>query len=43
VLDLSPAEREVWRKTLLPVHKEMESRIGAALLDQIYQATGATK
>jgi len=41
VLDLTPAEREVWRKTLWPVHKEMESRIGATLLNQVYQATGA--
>jgi C4-dicarboxylate-binding protein DctP len=40
VLDLTPAEREVWRKTLLPVHQEMESRIGAALLNQVYQVTG---
>ena len=42
VLDLSPAEREVWRKTLWPVHKEMESRIGAGLLNQVYQSTGVT-
>jgi C4-dicarboxylate-binding protein DctP len=40
VLDLTPAERDVWRKTLWPVHKEMESRIGASLLTQVYQATG---
>ncbi|MEP7103004.1 MAG: TRAP transporter substrate-binding protein [Burkholderiales bacterium] len=40
VLDLTAAEREVWRKTLWPVHKEMESRIGASLLNQVYQATG---
>ena len=43
VLDLTPAERDVWRKTLLPVHKEMESRIGAGLLAEIYQATGVAK
>jgi C4-dicarboxylate-binding protein DctP len=43
VQDLTPAEREVWRKTLWPVHKEMESRIGAALLSQVYQATGVAK
>ena len=43
VQDLTPAEREVWRKTLWPVHKEMESRIGAALLTQVYEATGAAK
>ena len=43
VQDLTPAEREVWRKTLWPVHKEMESRIGAALLTQVYEATGAAR
>ncbi len=43
VQDLTPAEREVWRKTLWPVHKEMESRIGAALLAQVYQATGVAR
>ncbi len=43
VQDLSAAEREVWRKTLWPVHKEMEPRIGAVLLNQVYQATGVSK
>jgi C4-dicarboxylate-binding protein DctP len=43
VQDLTPAEREVWRKTLWPVHKEMESRIGANLLNQVYQATGVAR
>ena len=41
VLELTPSEREVWRQTLWPVHKEMESRVGSALLNQVYQATGA--
>jgi C4-dicarboxylate-binding protein DctP len=43
VHDLSDAEREQWRTTLWPVHKEMESRIGAGLLTRVYQATGAVK
>jgi C4-dicarboxylate-binding protein DctP len=43
VHDLTDAEREVWRTTLWPVHKEMESRIGAALLNQVYQATGVAR
>jgi len=43
VHDLSDAEREQWRNTLLPVHKEMEGRIGAGLLNQVYQATGTGK
>ena len=42
VQDLSPAEREVWRKALWPVHKEMEFRIGATLLNDVYRATGVT-
>jgi len=36
------AEREAWRKTLLPVHQEMESRIGKDLIQSIYQAIGAS-
>ena len=43
VHELTDAERELWRTTLWPVHKEMESRIGAPLLNQVYQATGAAK
>jgi C4-dicarboxylate-binding protein DctP len=43
VHDLTEAERELWRTTLWPVHKEMESRIGASLLNQVYQATGVIK
>jgi len=30
--DLQPAEREAWRRALLPVHKEMESRVGKELI-----------
>ena len=36
----TPAELLEWKKALMPVHKEMESRIGASLLHQVYQATG---
>ena len=43
IIDLSDAERDIWRKTLLPVHKEMESRIGGDLIKQVYQATGTAK
>jgi len=43
IIDLSNAERDIWRKTLLPVHKEMESRIGGDLIKQVYQATGTAK
>lgn len=30
-------ETEVWRKALLPVHKEMEGRVGADLIQSIYK------
>ncbi|HLO75012.1 MAG TPA: TRAP transporter substrate-binding protein [Magnetospirillum sp.] len=30
-------ELEVWRKTLLPVHKDMEGRVGAELIQSIYK------
>jgi C4-dicarboxylate-binding protein DctP len=41
VLALSDAERTVWKKTMWPVHKEMESRVGAALLQDVYKAAGS--
>jgi C4-dicarboxylate-binding protein DctP len=34
-------ERKAWIDAMMPVHKEMASRIGKDLLDSIYQATGA--
>ncbi|MCE4556435.1 DctP family TRAP transporter solute-binding subunit [Pelomonas sp. P8] len=43
VHDLTDAERDLWRTTLLPVHKEMEARIGGGLLSRVYQAAGAAK
>jgi len=43
VIDLTAAERDVWRNTLLPVHKEMESRVGADLLKRVYQSTANSK
>jgi len=33
VYDLTDAEKEAWRKALLPVSKEMESRIGKDVID----------
>ena len=35
------AERAEWRKTLLPVHKAMEDRIGRELIDAVNKATAA--
>ena len=37
---LTPAEKETWRQALLPVHKEVENRIGKDLIQQVYSTTG---
>lgn len=34
---LSDAERDAWRKALLPVHQEMEGRVGKELIQSIYK------
>jgi C4-dicarboxylate-binding protein DctP len=34
------AELAEWKKALMPVHKEMESRVGKATIDAAYKATG---
>ena len=35
---LSPQEQAAWRMALLPVHKQMESRIGKDLIEAIARA-----
>ncbi len=40
VYKLTPAERAEWKKAALPVHKEMEGRLGKELIQQIYKETG---
>ena len=40
VYALTPAEVEEWRKALVPVHKEMEGRVGKATIDAVYKASG---
>jgi C4-dicarboxylate-binding protein DctP len=35
IYNLTPAEQAAWRKALLPVHKEMEGRIGKDLINAI--------
>ena len=42
VLTLTPAEKAVWKKALVPVHREMEGRIGKDLIQQVYKETGFT-
>ena len=37
---LTPAQKEEWRQVLLPVHKEVEGRIGKDLIQQVYKTTG---
>ena len=40
--ELTPAEREAWRKALLPVHEEMASRVGKGVIEDFYKTTGAS-
>jgi C4-dicarboxylate-binding protein DctP len=40
---LTAAERAEFKKVLVPVHKEMEGRIGKDILEATYKATGFTK
>ncbi|MEO8935504.1 MAG: DctP family TRAP transporter solute-binding subunit [Burkholderiaceae bacterium] len=37
---LTPQQKEEWRQVLLPVHKEVEGRIGKGLIEQVYRTTG---
>jgi C4-dicarboxylate-binding protein DctP len=39
----SAAEREAFKQALVPVHKQMEDRIGKDTLEATYKATGFTK
>jgi len=41
IVELTPAEKDAWRKALLPVHKEMESRVGKELIEAIHQEAAA--
>ena len=40
VFTLTPEERAQWKAALIPVHKEMSSRIGAEILQEVYKETG---
>ncbi|MBF0333936.1 MAG: TRAP transporter substrate-binding protein [Alphaproteobacteria bacterium] len=42
VYEMTDAERQAWRKVLLPVHEEMAGRVGKELIESIYKATGAS-
>jgi C4-dicarboxylate-binding protein DctP len=40
IIALTPEAKAAWRKALIPVHKEQESRVGKDVIDAVYQATG---
>ena len=40
VYTLTAEETTEWKKALMPVHKEMESRVGKATVDAVYKAAG---
>jgi C4-dicarboxylate-binding protein DctP len=40
VYSLTPAETEEWKKALMPVHKDMEGRVGAGTVQAVYKAAG---
>jgi C4-dicarboxylate-binding protein DctP len=40
VLTLTKEERAVWKRALVKVHKEMESRVGADIIQAVYKETG---
>ena len=40
IITLSAEEKAAWRKALLPVHREQESRIGKDLIQAVYKETG---
>jgi len=40
VYTLTPEETNEWKKALMPVHKEMESRVGKETIDAVYKAAG---
>ena len=40
VITLTAEEKAQWKKALVPVHREMSSRIGADIVQEVYQETG---
>ena len=40
IYTLTPAETNEWKKALMPVHKEMESRVGKGTIEAAYKASG---
>ena len=42
VMTPTPAEKAAWKKALVPVHRELEGRIGKELIQSVYKETGFT-
>jgi C4-dicarboxylate-binding protein DctP len=40
IITLTPAQKAEWKKALLQVHREMESRIGKDVIQEVYKETG---
>ncbi|HEY5898083.1 MAG TPA: TRAP transporter substrate-binding protein [Burkholderiales bacterium] len=40
ILELTPQEKNAWKKALLKVHRDSEPTIGKALIQEIYKETG---
>jgi len=40
IYTLTPAEVEEWKKALMPVHRDMASRVGQSTIDAVYKAAG---
>ena len=40
IITLTPEAKAAWKKALVPVHTEMESRVGKDTLAEVYKATG---
>jgi C4-dicarboxylate-binding protein DctP len=40
VITLTAAQKAEWKKALVPVHREMESRIGKEIIQEVYKETG---
>jgi C4-dicarboxylate-binding protein DctP len=40
IYTLTPEESNEWKKALMPVHKEMDARLGKATIDAVYAASG---
>jgi C4-dicarboxylate-binding protein DctP len=40
IVALTPDAKAAWKKALVPVHREMESRIGKDILQEVYKQTG---